>query len=381
MRLPIYSHDAPDNLPDDGNRGLWYNRFFNRYDTDWKVSDTGKADWVKDNAKLTGNRDQLEQMSLRHLALITALGGRGAVFSVDWNFATGLGLAHPVENGLAWHHTLGVPYLAGSGVKGLVRAWIEVWDESLDDEIKDQLLNRWFGNQDQSGAFIFFDALPIAPVNLSADIMTPHMGKWYEKGGEIQNWQSEPEHIPADWHAPVPVPFLIAKKPKLLFGIAPRHSEYAAELNSVFDALKSALEWLGAGAKTAVGYGVMQEDLTAENRLHEAMVAIEQRRCAEIDAAQKESARQAALKTMTPIEREIAELLNARKDKSQTDITYLIGLVKNDRWYREDKLLAAQYLEREMKIQKGQWKPDSKAKKPERDREYQNTLLVMQWLG
>lgn len=267
MTLPLYLHDAPNSLPDGGHRGLWYNRFFDRYDTNWKVPDDGKSGWVSDNAKLTGDRKQLEQTSLRHLALVTALGGRGAVFSVDWNFATGLGLAHPVENGLAWHHTLGVPYLAGSGVKGLVRAWIEVWDKSLSEEMKLQRIDAWFGNNDQSGAFIFFDALPIVPVNLSADIMTPHMGKWYEKGGEIQNWRSEPEHIPADWHAPVPVPFLVAKKPKLLFGIAPRHSEYTAELNAVFDALKSALEWLGAGAKTAVGYGVMQCDLDETTHL------------------------------------------------------------------------------------------------------------------
>ncbi len=293
MTLPLYLHDAPNNLPDGGHRGLWYNRFFDRYDSDWKVPDTGKAAWVKDNAKLTGNHDQLEQMSLRHLALVTALGGRGAVFSVDWNFATGLGLTHPVENGLAWHHTLGVPYLAGSGVKGLVRAWIEVWDESLDDEIKDQLVNRWFGNQDQAGAFIFFDALPVAPVNLSADIMTPHMGKWYEKGGEIQNWRSEPEHIPADWHSPVPIPFLVAKKPKLLFGIAPRCLEYASELNKVFDALKSALEWLGAGAKTAVGYGVMQINDDETTDLHNKYRELE---------------KQVALQMLTPEQRTLQEM-------------------------------------------------------------------------
>ncbi|MBB1126681.1 type III-B CRISPR module RAMP protein Cmr6 [Thiospirillum jenense] len=261
MTLPLYQHDVPKTMPDGGHRGLWYNRFFDRYDSNWIVPDTGKSDWIKDNAKKTGDSTALDAAAIRHLMLITALGGRGAVFKVDWHFATGLGLAHPVENGLAWHHTLGVPYLAGSAVKGLIRAWIEVWDESLTDEIKkQQRLDHWFGNNEQSGAFIFFDALPIQPVTLAADVMTPHMGKWYEKGGEIQNWHNEPEHVPADWHAPVPVPFLIAKQPKLLFGIAPRCAKFASELKDVFAALKSALEWLGAGAKTAVGYGVMQID-------------------------------------------------------------------------------------------------------------------------
>ncbi|MBK1695132.1 type III-B CRISPR module RAMP protein Cmr6 [Chromatium weissei] len=282
MILPLYSHDAPNSLPDGGHRGLWYNRFFNRYDANWEVRDNGKKDWIENNAKLTGNRNELEQNSLRHLALITALGGRGAVFSVDWNFATGLGLSHPVENGLAWHHTLGVPYLAGSGVKGLVKAWIEIWDESRFDEMKQQRIDAWFGNNEQAGAFIFFDALPIAPVNLTADIMTPHLGKWYEEGGEIEDWRREPDHIPADWHAPIPVPFLVAKKPKLLFGIAPRHPEFAAELNDVFAALKSALEWIGAGAKTAVGYGVMQHNsIETENLLQQLKKAT---RDAEINA-------------------------------------------------------------------------------------------------
>ncbi|MBN2886164.1 MAG: type III-B CRISPR module RAMP protein Cmr6 [Chromatiaceae bacterium] len=268
MTLPLYrDHQAPAGLPVGAHRGLWYERFFNAYDDDWTVPAEGKSRWVTQSAGPAGEREALDQAAQRQLALVTALGGRGAVFHAEWHFATGLGLPHPVENGLAWHHTLGVPYLAGSAVKGLVRAWVEVWDASLDDEARQRRLDHWFGTLAEAGAFCFFDALPIEPVSLHADVMTPHMGKWYEQGGEISDVARDWERLPADWHAPVPVPFLVARKPRLLFGIAPRRADDATALDEVFQALKAALEWLGAGAKTAVGYGQMHEEANSTKEL------------------------------------------------------------------------------------------------------------------
>ncbi len=269
MNWPLYRLETESSLATDGNRGLWYNRFFNRYAADWTIPDTGKTQWISENAGIIGPREVLQAQALRHLALITALGGRGAVFKTDWHFATGLGLPHPVENGLIWHHTLGVPYLAGSAVKGLVRAWVEVWDESLNDGEREQRLSDWFGTTEQAGGFRFFDALPVERVILAADVMTPHLAKWYEQGGAIQDWRREPDKVPADWHAPVPVPFLVVKEAKLLFGMAPRRPEFAEELPQVFAALKQALDWLGAGAKTAVGYGRMVEAEDASVSLRE----------------------------------------------------------------------------------------------------------------
>lgn len=270
MNLPLYRLASEPALSADSHRGLWYGRFFNRYDANWAIPEDGKSKWVSDNAGPAGQRESLHAQALRHLALITALGGRGAVFKTDWHFATGLGLPHPVENGLIWHHTLGVPYLAGSAVKGLVRAWVEVWDESPSAGEKAQRLCDWFGTTEQAGRFRFFDALPVEPVMLAADVMTPHLARWYEQGGVIQDWRREPDKVPADWHAPVPVPFLVVKEAKLLFGMAPRRPEFAVELPRVFAALKQALDWLGAGAKTAAGYGRMMEDAARLTSLSEA---------------------------------------------------------------------------------------------------------------
>ena len=296
MTLPLYrDHQAPGTLPEHGHRGLWYERFFDRYNPapDWTVPEEGKLKWIQQTAaKPAGDAEALDQAVQRQLALVTALGGRGAVFQADWHFATGLGLPHPVENGFAWHPTLGVPYLAGSAVKGLVRAWVEIWDDTLDEAERKRRLDTWFGFADQSvdtddesqprkasqaGAFRFFDALPIRPVSLRADVMTPHQGKWYEQGGEIEDWRHEPGKVPADWHAPVPVPFLVATSPQLLFAIAPRQAAAASELPQVFKALKQALEWLGAGAKTAVGYGLMQADAKQTEGLEQKLAEAQKR--------------------------------------------------------------------------------------------------------
>ena len=282
MNWPLYRLETEPLLATDGNRGLWYNRFFNQYTSEWVIIpedkknniEEGRHHWVNENAKNPVDQQAVQQAvlqasAIRHLTLITALGGRGAVFATDWHFASGLGLPHPVENGLAWHHTLGVPYLAGSGVKGLVKAWVDVWDESLNEEEKKRRSMDWFGTTEQAGRFLFFDALPVEPVKLVADVMTPHMAKWYEQGGEINDWQREPENLPADWHAPVPVPFLVVKSAKLLFGVTPRHPKFAEELPQVFAALKQALDWLGAGAKTAAGYGRVVEDEDESEKLRE----------------------------------------------------------------------------------------------------------------
>ena len=310
MNLPLYRLESEPSLALEGNRGLWYSRFFNQYaGDDWAIPDDGKRRWVSENAKWAGAPEALQIHALRQRALVNALRGRGAVFATDWHFATGLGLPHPVENGLAWHHTLGVPYLAGSGVKGLIRAWMEVWEE------KKQLSEDWFGTTERAGRFLFFDAVPIEPVQLAADVMTPHMAKWYELGGKIADWEREPDKIPADWHAPVPVPFLVVKQAKLLFGIAPRRSEFAGELDQVFEALQRALDWLGAGAKTAAGYGRMVEDPGAGAQL---------RKEAEKAAAQ------AAEAALLPHERDFRDLKRRFEEDSRANRLKPSGQVVGD---------------------------------------------------
>jgi CRISPR-associated protein Cmr6 len=73
--------------------------------------------------------------------------------------------------------------------------------------------------------------------------MTPHYAGWI------------PEAPPGDWREPMPVPFLVvAPGTSFLFSLLPRGIE-RGELETVFQWLRDALHYAGAGAKTAVGYG------------------------------------------------------------------------------------------------------------------------------
>ena len=99
--------------------------------------------------------------------LLKALSSRGEVLtrSVDWGckailispLATGLGNPHPVENGFAFLSPYGVPYIAGSGVKGVFRRAAEelaLFHQS-GNEHKWTLAHVWaiFGFDENSGFF------------------------------------------------------------------------------------------------------------------------------------------------------------------------------------------------------------------------------------
>lgn len=168
-----------------------------------------------------------------------------------------------------------MPYLAGSAVKGLVRAVLETALDDTEAE-KKRLLKLWFGSEskdtdaknniaEQAGALIFLDALPVAPCDLKAEVLTPHMGKWYEKGEQDP---LKPEVMPGDWHSPIPVLWLAASDLKLQFTILPRAGmEQSVCLDEVWAALEYGLSTLGAGAKTALGFGHFIPDEKTQQQL------------------------------------------------------------------------------------------------------------------
>ncbi len=295
MTLPIYessSHTIPELSK--RNKGLYFDRFFDRYTiSSGKVSieDGAKLAFLQQFSGSCGDSSQLTRHAWKQFALVEALTGQGRIYSLNGHFVSGVGNSHPVENGFLWHYTLGVPYLTGSQVKGLVRSLLEQYYEGTD---KNKILLTWFGseskklgedqeqapaatgelpaddrqetgNGNNTGELIFFDALPIAPVTLGVDIMTPHMGKWYLDGGKIENIDTDSDKIPADWHDPNPIPFLAVQEAKFLFTIARRQGS-SVDIAEVFACLDQALEYLGVGAKTQVGYGYMAYDENATLR-------------------------------------------------------------------------------------------------------------------
>ena len=247
------------------NAGLWYDKFCNQWNITKSRSDQGatlgsgycaldgqsKQEWMKTVIARgpVGDESQLKEVADRMRTLTEARGGLALELSTEWRFVTGLGRSHPVENGFAWHHTLGTPYLPGSSIKGLVKAWVK----SLSDRTNEEVEATWFGGPGQVGRVCFLDALPIKPVRLEVDVMTPHYAGW------------NPSNPPGDWVSPTPIPFLVvAPGACFLFCMIPQDSSLGAEsLRAIRGHLTDALTWFGAGAKTAVGYGRFSEDVSA----------------------------------------------------------------------------------------------------------------------
>lgn len=268
MARPLYADAAqlPAERDREGNAGLWFDKFCNTWSVNhgaWSMSRGGgsegnpKLDWIRSVADSpVGQPEQVSESAQRLMRLIKVRGGRCAVFTTESRFVTGLGRSHPVENGFTWHPTLGTPFLPGSSIKGLVRSWAELEADPGPDPGTRQRLLGDAGHEGHAGCIAFLDAMPIRPVRLEADIMTPHYAGW------------SPDDPPGDWRSPMPIPFLVtAAGAPFLFGIIPcRRSVSDDDLVAVWDWLSSALEWTGSGAKTAIGYGrfVIDEQQTTE---------------------------------------------------------------------------------------------------------------------
>lgn len=260
--FPLYRGLQAPLAPNPGamHLGLWFERFFHGYENDFAAVNTeGRSAWLRQfDLKQVGARSELQAKAEKIQQLATSQGGQARIYQCTAPFVTGMGNPHPLENGFTWHPTLGMPYLPGSAVKGLVRAAVEL---AYQGEDKPALLKRWFGTEakdngpEARGSFIFLDALPVAPCELVPEVMTPHMGKWYEKGGKTPTAK---DTQPGDWHSPVPVGYLTARNLQLQFAVMPRPGVNATELEQVWQALDYALQWLGAGGKTAQGFGTMQ---------------------------------------------------------------------------------------------------------------------------
>lgn len=264
-----------------GNTGLWYDKFCDRWDSDFSgistpsgSKETPKLDWIErviyplgqngipDRTTppvRAGDPDLLAETAKRRVALADAQGGLCLDFILESRLLTGTGRPHPVENGMAWHPTLGVPFLAGSGVKGVLRSWARQAADASPD-----LINALFGPPSDEklyvGALQMLDALPVEPVLLAADIITPHTGPWNQVEPDAARVQNL-DDAPADWHSPVPVPLLAVESGVrfqfiLLPGTGPvPKGGWEATLARCRKWLTDALRDLGAGAKTTSGYG------------------------------------------------------------------------------------------------------------------------------
>jgi len=273
MALPLYeSQDWHQRLnravAAGAHPGLLFDKFVEGWSEDWcSVPDGAKAGFLncilhRTNDAETSIRAGLERAHLAREALLEHLMENGVkgewrAFETEWRFVSGLGAGHPFETGFIWHRTLGVPYLPGSSVKGMMRAWATQWMAGAEQRENQQRVERLFGPEKVSGdggdtgAFIAFDALPAEPPELELDILNPHYQPYY---------QEPAKYPPADYHNPVPVFFLtVGSGQSFRFALAPRPGAgiTGGEMAWLWEILSEALENLGAGGKTAVGYGTM----------------------------------------------------------------------------------------------------------------------------
>lgn len=281
MTLPLYKGKHPHAFPVKANSGLWYDKFCDKWEPGWKIGAAKKKEWIQTVTTTNmGYEVLLQQYVDRFTRLIETLGGKLVFMKTAGRFVTGLGNAHPVENGFLWHHTLGVPYLPGSSVKGMVRNWVALAQkESVGGDIFGSAVNQG-GERGHVGDIIFFDAVPLVPIQLEADVMTPHYDPYYQKK----------DSPPGDWYSPIPIPFLtVADGQKFIFALASR-SRDLENIEQVVKWLMEALEYAGAGAKTSSGYGRFEVD-EAETRRYKQQ--------------QEERRRQEELMAMSPIKREM----------------------------------------------------------------------------
>lgn len=266
------------------NSGLAYGKFVDLWTwngTDFTLGEN-KAKWVNRFARNVGQPGEIKRAAEAMRRLVQARGGRCVEMTTTSPFLTGIGLSHPIENGFLWHHTLGVPYLPGSSVKGLVRNWAEHWMAMEGNNDPEREVRRIFGPLPKQalamGALVFFDVLPLGPVQLMAEVMTPHDDGWRIDEG-IRVPGSDQKRIvktPSDWVTPRPIPFLAAAPGNdFLFGFAPARGGHPKDVEAALAWIGDALDWLGAGAKTASGFGRFEDP----NRV--ALQAAEKRRLEE----------------------------------------------------------------------------------------------------
>ncbi|MCO5761828.1 MAG: type III-B CRISPR module RAMP protein Cmr6 [Chromatiaceae bacterium] len=335
----------------DAAPGHRFNLYFPIWRDDWNPDNNRKKEAIKNCTRIPppvmALLDGLRTRQETFFASFPAGLRLAAVSSAP--FATGLGNEHPVENGFAFLSPYGLPYLAGSGVKGVLRraaeelalfredfatgntpapTLLDVWwlfgfegaagawwplsereERELSDEAKagrvrlrgcfqnhlkelavrpdlpafirrvirpGQVRDRYLDDPSKfldsldncrselhsRGALTCWDVFPQPPSDaLTVEIMTPHYSDYYQKGG-----------TPNDAGLPTPIPFLaIPPNSQFDFYVVCAAQDLPEALRPAWSHLLEsifahAFDWLGFGAKTAVGYGAMRENPAARNK-------------------------------------------------------------------------------------------------------------------
>jgi len=272
---------------DKGNFSLWFNKLIplnnernckacNKQGNDKEAVQYYESFYngLKNNTTLKNLLDEKQRSQKQFCQIYEKVGYKIINYQAELisPLITGIGQTHPNEVGMVFDHTIGIPYIPASSVKGIVRFahMLELIQSDNLDEYTDKdceyvvesslktLIPGIFGGDADiiengknkteiwKGKVIFLDAYPNKVPDLHVDIMNPHYGDYYsDEKGEIP---------PADYLDPTPIKFLTVK-PGTVFefrALAPKESDFIEPVKTAF---QNVLEDEGVGAKTAVGYG------------------------------------------------------------------------------------------------------------------------------
>lgn len=361
----------------DASPGLRFGMYLPLWSNAFELLKDQKTEALKKATSLTPEH----QKTLKKLVSRQAAAAKSAphVLTLDAiataPFTTGLGNEHPLENGFAFLNPYGLPYLPGSGIKGVLRQaarelasgeWGDThgWSDEkthLLGKVELSTLDALFGLESQDGesehvrgALSFWDVIPqIHGNSLAVDIMTPHQSHYYQQKQDRKSGDSVSPH---DSGQPTPIPFLtLPPKTQFTFHVLCdiQHLERLAPdlahgqrwqilLTAAFE---HAFAWLGFGAKTAVGYGAMREDESVRRARQQAQAqADEAGRTAHLSPAQQLVA--AFVKEL----RDKHEAFPAYKENPNANFhskARALAKVAHEGadWNAEDKLAAAQAIE------------------------------------
>ncbi len=334
-----------------------------------EVKEENKVSALAHATRLTPADRKAQRELASRQAAATATVPEPAVLRLDGRavapFTTGLGNEHPLENGFAFLSPYGLPYLPGSGVKGVLRqaarelasgSWGDPRGWGVDRRYALQVdreatielsaidvlfgLESADGGTDHArGALTFWDVIPqIEGDSLLVEIMTPHQAHYYQaKPRPDRNdqrahnkWMRDTAGSlsPHDSGQPNPISFLTVPPGSgftFIVTCDTRHLErLAPELGAtdkdgqprwkalMHAAFAHAFEWLGFGAKTAVGYGAMQRDDAAEQRRAEE----EEARARAEEEARQRAAEEARRATLSERMRAVEAFVDAMRQRS-----------------------------------------------------------------
>jgi len=202
------------------------------------------------------HRQALQARLLRQRNICDSYQGKLASITLAAPLVQGLGLAHPTGNGFTFDPVLGVPWMPATAIKGLARRGAVLLG-APQAEIQRLLGPDPEPDEQSTGALVFLDAWPESWPELKVQVMTPHYRSYYaaQEKNKRQPFWDEPHGL----DDPVPIYFLsVAEHTSYQLCILPRASARGDDTEAALNWLRAALEVLGAGGKTALGFGAFQ---------------------------------------------------------------------------------------------------------------------------